>query len=68
MNAFSVAFGGKADMAFCTAHVRFWPKADIGSPVQGMIRHRSGFIWSLSPKLSAVSDTSAGQDEAAGFR
>jgi len=23
------AFGGKADTAFCTAYVRFWPKADM---------------------------------------
>jgi len=23
------AFGGKADMAFCAAYVRYWPKADI---------------------------------------
>ena len=23
------AFGGNADMAWCTAHVRLWPKADI---------------------------------------
>src|SRR5262245_39499527 len=29
MNAFSVAFGGKADMPFCTANVRLRPKADI---------------------------------------
>jgi len=24
------AFGGKADMPFCGANVRLWPKADIG--------------------------------------
>jgi hypothetical protein len=24
------AFGGKADMAYCGANVRLWPKADIG--------------------------------------
>jgi hypothetical protein len=24
------AFGGKADMPFCNANVRLWPKADIG--------------------------------------
>jgi hypothetical protein len=29
MSAFVVAIGGKADMALCTAHVRFCPKADI---------------------------------------
>jgi len=38
MSAFVVAFGGKADMTFCSAHVCFWPKADIGycwaSPAQ----------------------------------
>ena len=28
--AIDVAFGGKADMPFCTAHARFCPKADIG--------------------------------------
>ena len=27
----SVAFGSKADMAYCNAHVRLWPKADIPS-------------------------------------
>ena len=31
MSAFKVAIGGKADMTFCTAHVRFWPKADMPS-------------------------------------
>jgi len=30
MSAISTAFGGKADMPSCTAHVCFWPKADIG--------------------------------------
>jgi hypothetical protein len=25
------ANGGKADMPFCTANVRLWPKADMGS-------------------------------------
>jgi hypothetical protein len=30
-NAFAVAIGGKADMPFCTAYVRFCPKADIGA-------------------------------------
>jgi hypothetical protein len=30
-SAFAVATGGKADMPFCTAYVRFWPKADIAS-------------------------------------
>jgi hypothetical protein len=29
MSAFAVAIGGKADMPFCTAYVRLWPKADI---------------------------------------
>jgi len=29
MSAFAVAIWGKADMTFCTAHVRFWPKADM---------------------------------------
>jgi ABC transporter substrate binding protein len=29
-SAFAVAIGGKADMALCTAYVRFRPKADIG--------------------------------------
>ena len=24
------AFGGKADMTFCTENVCFWPKADMG--------------------------------------
>ena len=28
-SAFAVAIGGKADMPFCTAYVRYWPKADI---------------------------------------
>jgi len=27
--AFAVAIGGKADMAYCSANVRLWPKADI---------------------------------------
>jgi len=26
------ARGGKADMLFCVANVRLWPKADIGPP------------------------------------
>src|SRR6516164_6294233 len=25
----AVTIGGKADMLFCTAYVRFWPKADL---------------------------------------
>ena len=29
MNAFSVAFRGKADITFCDAHVRLCPKADM---------------------------------------
>jgi len=29
MSAFAVAIGGKADMAYCIAHVCFWPKADM---------------------------------------
>jgi len=29
MQGLSSAFGGKADMAYCSANVRLWPKADI---------------------------------------
>jgi len=29
MSAFAVAIRGKADIYYCTAHVCFWPKADI---------------------------------------
>jgi hypothetical protein len=32
MSAFAVAIGGKADIVFCGAHVRFWPKADTNGP------------------------------------
>jgi hypothetical protein len=41
--AFSVAFGGKADMAFCGANVRFGPKADIpiGSARKNLGRERA---------------------------
>ena len=34
MSAFAVAIEAKADMAFCDAYVRFWPKADILAALQ----------------------------------
>jgi len=43
MSAFAVAIGGKADMAWCTAYVRLWPKADID-------RHQKTNHWRLATK------------------
>ena len=34
------AVGGKADMPFCAAHVRFCPKADIRSSLNGLHLNR----------------------------
>ena len=35
--AFDVAFGGKADMSLCAAHVRLRPKADISGHVSRLL-------------------------------
>ena len=37
------AFGGKVDMPFCAAHVRFRPKADIGPDT-----HLSAVVYLLT--------------------
>src|SRR5262249_10614070 len=39
MNAFSVAFGGKADMRWCTANVCFCPKRTLGDLGVGVQCH-----------------------------
>jgi hypothetical protein len=61
------AFEGKADMPFCTAYVRFLPKADIGRPgpsfaerrlwnLRGSFRLNAGKLDHLAPFLGFVSD------------
>jgi hypothetical protein len=53
MSAFLVAIGGKADMAYCTAHVCYGDKADIS-------RERHIFGQPLAENFSRVSNSPAG--------
>jgi hypothetical protein len=48
------AFGGKADMAYCSANVCLWPKADIGWPVNGLLAvYLDSATRVFSPAMSA---------------
>ena len=51
------AFGGKADMTFCTANVRYWPKADIQLALADVcFRRGSGhdFLTALAANALAI--------------
>jgi len=43
-------FGGKADMAYCSANARLWPKADMPS-CTATVR----FVWGERDQFSRVS-------------